>query len=184
MLGVGGAFDTKLLGYVGNRLRPPVRSTLPNDLHPPLFGVAVAFSATQRSSVVDVCCYRSSRANSSRPTPAVRKMLASVPRLISLFPCTAPGSRRECLGGDTGELGHEDAEVTFGLRLQHDLVLALDAHVLKPENGAGGWNGWSRPKEALVALWLSQGKRLNLGIEVIVEPIIRPSYTGRGPSSR
>lgn len=35
---------------------------------------------------------------------------------------------RLALGGDAGELGHEDAEAAFGLRLQDDLVLALDAH--------------------------------------------------------
>jgi len=34
---------------------------------------------------------------------------------------------RLALGGDAGQLGHEDAEATFGLRLQDDLVLALDA---------------------------------------------------------
>jgi hypothetical protein len=31
-----------------------------------------------------------------------------------------------------GSSGTKDAEATFGLRLQHDLVLALDAHLLKP----------------------------------------------------
>jgi hypothetical protein len=36
---------------------------------------------------------------------------------------------RLALGGDARQLGHEDAEATFGLR--HDLVLALDAHALK-----------------------------------------------------
>lgn len=38
---------------------------------------------------------------------------------------------RLALGGDAWELGHEDAEAAFGLRLQDDLVLALDAHALK-----------------------------------------------------
>ena len=38
---------------------------------------------------------------------------------------------RLALGGDTGELGHEDAEAAFGLRPHHDLVLTLDAHVVK-----------------------------------------------------
>jgi hypothetical protein len=35
---------------------------------------------------------------------------------------------RLTLGGDAGQLGHEDTEAAFGLRLQDDLVLALDAH--------------------------------------------------------
>lgn len=35
---------------------------------------------------------------------------------------------RLALGGDAGQLRHEDAEAAFGLRLQDDLVLALDAH--------------------------------------------------------
>ncbi len=38
---------------------------------------------------------------------------------------------RLALGGDAWELGHEDAEAALGLRLQHDLVLTLNAHVVK-----------------------------------------------------
>lgn len=38
---------------------------------------------------------------------------------------------RLALGGEAWELGPEDAEGAFGLRLQHDLVLALNAHVVK-----------------------------------------------------
>lgn len=35
---------------------------------------------------------------------------------------------RLALGGDTEQFRHEDAEAAFRLRLQDDLVLALDAH--------------------------------------------------------
>lgn len=35
---------------------------------------------------------------------------------------------RLALGGNARQLGHEDAEAAFGLRLQDDLVLALDVH--------------------------------------------------------
>lgn len=38
---------------------------------------------------------------------------------------------RFALGGDASKLGTKDAEATFGFRLQHDLLLALDDRALK-----------------------------------------------------